>query len=134
MGILSKEAKEILDCLKGQITSEDKKWLIVYFPAWADSLETPDWDKKWANNSWDIYQRITEILDAKVREVRHHAFVDPLDKDDILEIAKIFNLKVSFRTKKQKIINMIFEEIRKCPRCKKVKKNSNSLSTKRTAN
>lgn len=122
VNILSRELREILRFLLNTILTQDLAFLKIHFPEpWTDFSMESSWKEKNANCMWDINARITEILDAKIKEKRCHFYTDGLDIDDALEVARILKIEIPLRTKKRKIIEMILKEIR---RYKKYKKGS----------
>jgi len=115
VNILSRELREILRFLLNTVlTQEDFVFLETHFPEpWADFSKDTDWDKKHTNDMWEVNERITEILDAKKRELRGHFYTDGLSTEDASEIAEICKIEVPSKIKKRKIIRMILKEIRK---------------------
>lgn len=116
--ISREELEEILVYLKTEVTPEELKWLIKNFSEvpWTD-FQTRYWNERHASNIETVCERIDEILDARIRRKRYHVYSD-LAIEDLLEIAKILNLRTSWRTIKRKIIEMILEEVKKCKHCK----------------
>jgi len=111
---LSRELSKILSYLLATLTQGDLGFLKIHFPEiWTDFSMESSWKEKNANCMLDVGARMTEILDAKKREVRWHCDTDGLSIEDTFEVAKILGIKIPPKSKKRKIIRMILKEIRK---------------------
>lgn len=102
--------------LKKIITPQDLAWLIEnYSERWSDFSTNPLWHQKNASDAWEIYRRITEILDAKIKTKRRRSFTDVLSAEEVIELTKILEIEISnFPTRTTKIfrIKKILEKIK----------------------
>jgi hypothetical protein len=113
--ILKKDLETIWNWLKPGITAEDEKKLIERWPViWGQRLKLgpEEWEERWARKTYQLGQRIIDVLNVKAGNKARFLWIWRLAKYDLIVLAKMLKLELPRKATNKKILTLILQKIK----------------------
>jgi hypothetical protein len=115
MDISKKDLEIIWNWLKPRITAEDEKELAERWPViWGQRLKLgpEEWEKRWARKTYQLGERIIDVLNVKTGNKARLTWTWRLVKSDLITLAEMLNLRLPRKATNKEILTLILQKIK----------------------